>query len=690
MSDRTGQSATDTAKPRFGPGSNRGPGGGGPMMGPGGHHGLMGSGAKSKDLKGSLKRLGTYLVPHRFAIALVITLTVISVAANVAGPRILGKATNVLFEGVIGTMMTEQMHLPEGTTQEQAIEMMRAGAEQARAAGDATKADQIERLSEMLSGMTITVGKGVDFNRVAQLLGLLVAVYLLSALFGWAQGYIMAGVTRKMIYGLRKQVDEKLARLPLKYFDDNARGDTLSRITNDIDNIAQTMQQSATQVITSILTVAGVLGMMFWISWVLALIALAVIPLSIIVTMIIAKRSQKQFTLQWERVGTLNGHIEEMFTGHSVVKVFGRQAEAIEIFDERNEGLYQASFRAQFISGTIQPSIGFLNNLNYVGVAVIGGLKVASGTLSLGDVQAFIQYSRQFTQPIVQIASVANTLQSAAASAERVFELLDAEEQVPETTSPVHLPEAKGEVEFRHIAFGYSPDTPLIEDLSLKALPGQTVAIVGPTGAGKTTLVNLLMRFYELDGGAILIDGVDTRDMTRDELRRTFGMVLQDTWLFKGTIRENLAYGREDATEDEIVAAARAAHVDHFVRTLAGGYDTELADDSSNISAGQRQLLTIARAFLADPPILILDEATSSVDTRTEALIQRAMTGLMKGRTSFVIAHRLSTIRNADLILVMNEGAIVEQGTHETLMAAGGFYADLYNSQFVEAYDEAV
>jgi ATP-binding cassette subfamily B protein len=404
--------------------------------------------------------------------------------------------------------------------------------------------------------------------------------------------------------------------------------------------------------------------------------------------MFIARRSQKQFAAQWERTGTLNGHVEEMFTGHSVVKVFGRQAEAVEIFDRENAALYQASFRAQFISGTIQPSLGFLNNLNYVGIAVIGGLRVASGTLSLGDVQAFIQYSRQFTQPIVQTASIANVLQSAAASAERVFELLDAAEETPDTTAPVRV-EAKGHVEFRNVTFSYAEDEPLIEGLVLEALPGQTVAIVGPTGAGKTTLVNLLMRFYEIGGGAILIDGVDTRDMTRDDLRHIFGMVLQDTWLFKGTIRENLAYGRENATDEQIMEAAKAAHVDHFVRTLPDGYETELNDDSSNISQGQRQLLTIARAFLADPPILILDEATSSVDTRTEALIQTAMTSLMRNRTSFVIAHRLSTIRDAHTIVVMNEGRIVEQGNHKQLLQADGFYADLYNSQFADAFDEA-
>ena len=672
-----GADATRPGSPGAAPlgpgGPGRGPGPGGPMMGPGGH-GLMAGGAKSKDLKAALRRLGGYLKPHRAALAVVIVLTIASVALTVAGPRILGQATNVLFEGVVGKTMGER--LPPGTTQAQAVEMLRAAGE--------------DQLADMLSGMDVTIGQGVDFDRIAVLLLTLAGVYLLAALFSWAQGYIMAGVTQKTIYGLRKEVDEKLARLPLAYFDDHARGDTLSRVTNDIDNVAQTLQQSATQVITAILTIIGVLGMMFWVSPLLAVISLLVIPAAVVVTAFIAKRSRKQFAAQWERTGALNGHVEEMFTGHSVVKVFGRQDEAVAIFDDQNAGLYDASFRAQFISGTIQPSLHFLNNLNYVGVAVIGGLKVASGTLTLGDVQAFIQYSRQFTQPIVQTASSANVLQSAAASAERVFELLDASEEIAETAEPVRLPEVRGHVEFRDVSFSYSADKPLIERLSLEALPGQTVAIVGPTGAGKTTLVNLLMRFYELDGGAVLIDGVDSREMTRDDLRRTFGMVLQDTWLFKGTIRENLAYGREDASEDEIMAAARAAHVDHFVRTLADGYDTLVDDDSATISAGQRQLLTIARAFLADPPILILDEATSSVDTRTEALIQQAMEQLMKGRTSFVIAHRLSTIRGAGLIVVMNEGTIVEQGTHDELMVAGGFYADLYNSQFVDAYDEAV
>jgi ATP-binding cassette subfamily B protein len=660
---------TETAAPRPG-GPGRGPGGGGPFGG----HGMSAPVTKARDFKASLKRLGNYLAPFKVQIVLVVVLAVVSVTFSIIGPKILGNATNLLFEGVIGKQLGNS--LPAGLTQDQVAPMLR-------------EAGQTE-FADMIANMNIVTGQGVDFTAIAGLLGLLAGVYLLSALFGWLQAYIMAGVAQKTIYGIRKQVDEKLARLPLKYFDDNPRGDTLSRVTNDIDNIANTLSQSATQIITAVLTIIGVLVMMFSISPLLAGISLLVIPTSLGVVMLIAKQSQKQFAAQWERTGKLNGHVEEMFTGHSVVKVFGRQDEAVETFDVENEALFDASFKAQFISGTIMPTLSFLNNLNYVGVAVIGGLRVASGRLSLGDVQAFIQYSRQFTQPITQTASIANTLQSTVASAERVFELLDAAEERPDTETPVRIEKATGHVEFQNVAFSYDPSKPLIEDLSLEAMPGQTVAIVGPTGAGKTTLVNLLMRFYEIDGGGILIDGVDTRDMTRDDLRRTFGMVLQDTWLFKGTIRANLEYGREDASDDQMVAAAKAAYVDHFVRTLPDGYDTVLNDDSSNISQGQRQLLTIARAFLADPRILILDEATSSVDTRTEALIQRAMTELMKNRTSFVIAHRLSTIRDADLILVMNEGAIIEHGTHADLITQHGFYYDLYNSQFSEALEEAV
>jgi ATP-binding cassette, subfamily B, multidrug efflux pump len=546
------------------------------------------------------------------------------------------------------------------------------------------------QLADMLAGMHLVPGAGIDFGGLGQILGLLVVLYLFSALFSWIQAYVMAGVTQRTVYRLREDVDRKLARLPLRYFDNHPRGDLLSRVTNDIDNIGQTLQQSLTQLITSVLTVFGVLVVMLTISPILAVISLLAVPLSLVVTIFIAKRSQGQFVAQWASTGTLNGHVEEMHTGHSIVKVFGRQEEAIAAFDRENDKLYDASYRAQFISGMIQPAMNFISNLNYVAIAVIGGLRVASGQMTLGDVIAFIQYSRQFTFPIIQTASIVNVLQSAVASAERVFELLDEAEEVPDPVAPRVLGRARGSVAFEGVSFRYEPDRPLIEDLSLVADAGETVAIVGPTGAGKTTLVNLLMRFYELDAGRITVDGIDTRELTRDELRRTFGMVLQDTWLFHGTIRENIAYGRDGATEEEIVAAAEAAHVDHFVRTLPDGYDTVIDDDATNLSAGEKQLLTIARAFLADPRILILDEATSSVDTRTEVLIQRAMARLMEGRTTFVIAHRLSTIRDADTILVMNRGQIVEQGSHVELLARGGFYADLYNSQFVEPVAEAV
>ena len=639
--------------------------------GPGfGSPGLIGTGEKAKDFKGSFKRLVGRLRPERAMLAVVFFLAVVSVACSVSAPKILARATNLIFEGFLSKQ------LPVGVSQAQAVQALRAQGH--------------DNLANMLAGMShINPGHGVDFGAVGKVLLIVTAIYALSSLFGWLQGWIVAGVVGRVTYRLREEVDQKLARLPLKYFDSHARGDILSRVTNDIDNIQQTMQQTVTQIITSILTLIGVLALMFWISWLLALIALVSIPLSVVVTMLIAKRSQKQFALQWEHTGTLSGHVEETFTGHTIVKVFGRQKAAIARFDEENEKLFSSSFKAQFISGIIWPAMIFIGNLQYVAVAVVGGLRAATGHISLGDVQAFIQYSQQFSQPITQTASVANVLQSAVASGERVFELLDETEQSADPARPVVLKHVTGRVEFRDVSFRYLPDVPLIEDLNLHVQPGQTVAIVGPTGAGKTTLVNLLMRFYELDKGAILIDDVDTRKMARDDLRRLFGMVLQDAWLFSGTIRENIAYGRDNATEAQIQAAAEAAHVNHFVRTLPEGFDTKLDDDSANVSQGERQLLTIARAFLADPEILILDEATSSVDTRTEVLIQKAMARLLTGRTSFVIAHRLSTIRGADLILVMDEGNIVEQGTHEELLAAGGFYSDLYNSQFAEAFAEA-
>ncbi len=645
----------------------RGPGGGGP--GPGGMHGAMlAPVAKPTDFRASFGRLMGELRPERGWVIAVVLLAIVSVVLAVIGPKILANATNVIFAGAIG----EQM--PAGITVDQAVAALQAQGQ--------------DNQAEMIANMPYLVpGQGIDFALLAQWLGIAAIFYMASSVFSWGQSYIMAGVTQRTVYRLRERVDKKLGRLPLAYFDRESRGDILSRVTNDIDNISQTLQQSLTQLITSLFTVIGVLIMMLTISPLLAFVSVLVVPASMIVAMVIAKRSQVQFAAQWERTGNLNGHIEEMHTGHAIVKLFGRQEEAIAEFDRRNEELYQASYKAQFLSGLIQPAMTFISNLNYVAIAVIGGIQVANGQMTLGDVQAFIQYSRQFTFPIIQVASIANVLQSAVASAERVFQLLDEVEEVPDPIAPRILAEpAAGRVTFEDISFRYVEDKPLIEDLSVTVEPGQTVAIVGPTGAGKTTLVNLLMRFYDVDGGRITVDGIETRDLTRDNLRRTFGMVLQDAWLFNGTIRENIAYGAEgDVSEETLHAAAEAAHVNHFVRTLPEGYETVLDDDATSVSAGEKQLLTIARAFLADPPILILDEATSSVDTRTEVLIQRAMHRLMQDRTSFVIAHRLSTIRDADIILVMNEGRIVEQGTHEELLEARGFYHELYASQFEEA-----
>ena len=651
--------------------------GGRPMGGPGGGRGpgMMGMGmglppAKAKDFRGSLRRLFGTLRPERTLLVVVVLLGIVSVAFNVIGPKILGEAINRIVEGALG-----QQILGSGATQQQAI--------------DAARAQGQDQLADMLSRMQLNAA-GIDFGALGALLGVLVAVYVISSIFGWMQGWIMAGVTQRTVVKLRADVDHKLGRLPLRYFDSHPRGDLLSRVTNDIDNIGQSLQQTLTQLITSLLTIVGVLILMFTISPILAVISLLAVPASLAVTILIVRRSQQQFVAQWASTGALNGHVEEMHTGHAIVKAFGRQREAIEVFDAENERLYDATRRAQFISGIIQPALTFISNLNYVAIAVIGGLRVAAGQLSIGDVVAFIQYSRQFTFPIIQTASIVNVLQSAVASAERVFQLLDEPEEIADPAVPAELDRVRGAVAFEDVSFRYEPERPLIEHLDLAVEAGQTVAIVGPTGAGKTTLVNLLMRFYELDGGRIVVDGVDTRELTRDDLRRSFGMVLQDTWLFHGSIRDNIAYGRLDASNEEIVAAAEAAHVDHFVRTLPDGYDTVIDDDATNVSAGEKQLLTIARAFLADPPILILDEATSSVDTRTEVLIQRAMGGLRHGRTAFVIAHRLSTIRDADTILVMDHGRIVEQGDHESLLARGGFYAELYESQFTEALAEAV
>ncbi len=649
----------------------------GPPMrpgGPGGPRGPMAMGMpvqRSLDFRGSLRRLLTVLRPERARLVAVLVLGTLSVAAAVAGPKLLGDATNVLFDGVVSRRLADVV--PAGSSQQEAVEALRAGGQ--------------DQLADMVAGMDgVVPGAGVDVGRLGGILLVVLAVYLVAFVLGWLQGRLTARAVQRTVLRMRAHVEEKLARLPLAYYDRQPRGELLSRVTNDIDNVAQTMQQTLSQLVTSVLTVVGVLGMMFWLSPLLAVVALVTVPLSVAVAGAIAKRSQPQFVQQWAATGRLNAHIEEMFTGHDLVTVFGRQPEAARTFAERNDELFESSFRAQFISGTIQPALGFLSNLNYLVIAVVGGLRVASGSMTLGEVQAFIQYSRQFTQPLTQIASMANLLQSGVASAERVFELLDADEQTPDPVEPVRLDRpVRGRVEFEHVSFRYEPGTPLIEDLSVVAEPGQTVAIVGPTGAGKTTLVNLVMRFYEVDSGHITLDGVDTRHLTRDELRGQMGMVLQDTWLFGGTIAENIAYGVDGATREQVVEAAVATHVDRFVRTLPDGYDTVLDDEGGSVSAGEKQLLTIARAFLADPVILILDEATSSVDTRTEVLVQQAMGALRTGRTSFVIAHRLSTIRDADVILVMEQGRIVEKGSHDDLLAAGGAYARLYASQFAAA-----
>jgi ATP-binding cassette subfamily B protein len=595
---------------------------------------------KPKNFRKSLRRLLGYLRPHALKLVVVFLFASLSTVFSIFAPKIMGRATTKLFEGV----MQKLRHAPNAS---------------------------------------------IDFEYILQIVLILVGLYLVSALFGYIQQFIMAGVAQRTVYDMRRDVSKKLARLPLKFYDGRTHGEIMSRVTNDVDNIASTLQQSLTQIITSLVTIVGIVIMMLTISPLLTLITVVVLPLAFLVTRIIAPRAQKHFAEQWKNLGELNGHVEEMYTGHTVVKAFGHERKAIEKFNGVNEKLYAASWRAQFVSGLLFPLMTFVNNIGYVAVAVVGGIMVTRRAIQIGDIQAFIQYSRQFTMPIAQTANIANILQSTIASAERVFELLDEPEEVPDATNAKVLSAPRGEVRFDSVRFSYKEEEPLIEDMNIDVKQGQTIAIVGPTGAGKTTLVNLLMRFYEIQGGRITVDGVDIREVRRGNLRCVFGMVLQDTWLFNGTIRDNIAYGRSSVTDEEIHQAAVAAHADHFIRTLPDGYATVLNEDASNISQGQRQLLTIARAILIDPAILILDEATSSVDTRTEVLIQKAMAALMKGRTSFVIAHRLSTIREAETILVMNHGRIIETGNHRELLARGRFYAELYNSQFTGANLEA-
>ncbi|MBE7681842.1 MULTISPECIES: ABC transporter ATP-binding protein [unclassified Paenibacillus] len=628
MSERT-EHKSRAPRPSGGPGH------------PGGGMGMRPPGEKPKDFKGTLRRLIKYLQPHRYRLLGVLVAAILSTVFSIISPKVMAEGTDILSQGAIAILQGIQ-------------------------------------------------GAGIDFPALMKVLYLLLGLYLFSAAFMYIQQYLMAGVAQRVVYDMREQISAKVGRLPLKYFDSRTHGETLSRATNDVDNISNTLQQSLAQFITSVVTIVGVIIMMLTISPWMTLITILTLPLSVIVVMLVASRSQKHFAGQQKSLGELNGHVEEMYTGHKVVKAFGREEQSVQQFEKVNEELYESGWKAQFISGIIMPLMSFVGNLGYVLICVVGGIFVTRGAISIGDILAFTQYSRQFTQPINQIANISNIIQSTIASAERVFELLDEEEEVPESNKPVQLQQPQGAVAFQGVNFGYKPDELLIKNMNIDVKPGQTVAIVGPTGAGKTTLINLLMRFYEIQDGKITIDGVDIRDMERGKLRSLFGMVLQDTWLFNGTIRDNIAYGREGATEAEVVKAADAAHADHFIRTLPDGYDTVLNEEASNISQGQKQLLTIARAILANPSILILDEATSSVDTRTEVFIQKAMNDLMKDRTSFVIAHRLSTIRGADLILVMDHGNVIEQGNHDELMAQQGFYADLYNSQFAEQQPQAI
>ena len=616
---------------------------------------------KAKQFWPSAKRLLGLLAPYKLALVAVFAMNAVSVFLSVYAPRVMGRAMDVIFSGVMSK------HMPPGTTKEQAIEGLRAAGQ--------------DRFADMASAMELTPGSGIDFDRLGQLIALVLALYVAASLLMWAQGAILNRLTMRAVFNLRERVEAKLNNLPLRYFDTRQRGDVMSRTTNDVDNVQQALQQSLSSLFNAILTVVGILVMMFAISWQLALVALLAIPLTGLVMGLVGTRSQKQFTTQWKATGDVNGHVEESFSGHDVAVIFGRTDELRRTFDERNEELAGAAQKAQFLANSMHPTMQFISYLSYVAIAVLGGVKVASGKLTLGDATAFIQYSRQFNQPLGEIAGMMQMLQSGVASAERVFELLDAEEE-PEDSSQARINgRAEGLVEFRDVSFSYT-DEPLIQDLNLRVKPGQTAAIVGPTGAGKTTLVNLIMRFYDVDSGAITLDGVDIRDYSREDLRNQIGMVLQDAVLFKGTIMDNIRYGRLDATDEEVIEAAKATYVDRFVRSLPDGYDTEVDQDGGSVSAGERQLITIARAFLSQPALLILDEATSSVDTRTEVMVQQAMNALRSNRTSFVIAHRLSTIRDADVIVVMEDGRIVEQGSHAELVEKQGAYWRLHQSQF--------
>ena len=621
MSDN--KRTTTPTRPSGGPRPGRG--------GPGGHMGMM-KGDKARDFKGTMSKLLAYLGSYNIGILVVIVFAVASTVFTIIGPKILGRATTKLFEGVMA----------------------------------------------MIAG----TGAGIDFDFIGRIILITIALYLVSTIFSFIQGWIMSGIAVDITYRFRKDIAKKINRMPFKYFDNTSQGEVLSRITNDVDTVNQTLNQSLSQIITSVVSVVGVLVMMLTISWKMTLVALTIIPLSAGVVMLIVRQSQKYFTQQQEYLGHVNGHVEEMFGGHLVMKAFNGEANSVEKFEGFNDTLYSSAWKSQFLSGLMMPIMRFVGNLGYVGISILGGYLAIQKAITLGDIQAFIQYVNSFTRPITQIANISNVLQQTAAAAERVFEFLEEEEEIPEVETPVVLDEIKGHVEFQNVQFGYDPEEIIINDFSADVQPGQKIALVGPTGAGKTTMVKLLMRFYDVQKGAIVVDGQNIKDYKREDLRCLFGMVLQDTWLYNDTIMENIRYGRPGASDEEVIQAAKAAHVDHFVRTLSEGYDMVLNEETSNISQGQKQLLTIARAFVTDPSMLILDEATSSVDTRTEVLIQKAMEKLMQGRTSFIIAHRLSTIRNADRILVMNEGDIVEQGNHEELLSKNGFYAELYNSQF--------